>query len=259
MGFFDSLFGKKKEDAVSRKICPVCGTEFSDKGMDVSDGTICLSCWEIVMDDFESGLLDEQDDFFIAPIKAAVKTKKAEREAINRAKAQKPEKCPLCGGKMPKIMTMEVKDGYICDVCFEKFSGLEDRKETEKALEDMTIKELSALFALAEKKQEAKALRMEQDRCPVCGGDVSEKSTGSFWGDIKKSVKDGFPAFVVLKDNWKICGECADKVRAVYPVAHSRKPDGDGGYEDVYVDPLNDVTLEVFKKVLADAEAKSRE
>ena len=185
-----------------------------------------------------------------------MKTKKAEREAINRAKAQKPESCPLCGGKMPKIMTMEVKDGYICDVCFEKFSGLEDRKETEKALEDMTIKELSALFALAEKKQEAKALRMEQDRCPVCGGDVSEKSTGSLWGDVKKSVKEGFPAFVVLKDNWKICGECADKVRAVYPVAHSRKPDGDGGYEDVYVDPLNDVTLEAFKKVLADEEAK---
>ena len=120
----------------------------------------------------------------------------------------------------------------------------------------MTIKELSALFALAEKKQEAKALRMEQDRCPVCGGDVSEKSTGSLWGDVKKSVKEGFPAFVVLKDNWKICGECADKVRAVYPVAHSRKPDGDGGYEDVYVDPLNDVTLEAFKKALADEEAK---
>ena len=36
-------------------------------------------------------------------------------------------------------------------------------------------------------------------------------------------------------------------------------PDGDGGYEDVYVDPLNDVTLEAFKKALADVEAKSRE
>ena len=35
MGFFDSLFGKKKEDAVSKKKCPVCGMEFSDKGMDV--------------------------------------------------------------------------------------------------------------------------------------------------------------------------------------------------------------------------------
>ena len=156
MGFFDSLFGKKKEDAAIKKICPVCGSEFSDKGMDVSDGTICLSCWEIVMDDFESGILDEQGDFFIAPIKAAVQTKKAEQDAISRAKAQKPENCPICGGKMPKFMTMETKDGYICDACFGKFSDLEDRKETEKALEDMTIKELSALFALAEKKQEAK-------------------------------------------------------------------------------------------------------
>ena len=94
---------------------------------------------------------------------------------------------------------------------------------------------------------------------PICRILYTNYFPSSLWGDIKKSVKDGFPAFVVLKDNWKICGECADKVRAVYPVAHSRKPDGDGGYEDVYVDPLNDVTLEAFKKVLADAEAKSLE
>ena len=58
MGFFDSLFGKKKEEAKSKKICPVCGTEFSDKGMDVNDGTICSSCWDLVLDDFESGKMD---------------------------------------------------------------------------------------------------------------------------------------------------------------------------------------------------------
>ena len=29
MGFFDSLFGKKKEDATVKRICPVCGMEFS--------------------------------------------------------------------------------------------------------------------------------------------------------------------------------------------------------------------------------------
>lgn len=259
MGFFDSLFGKKKEDAAIRKICPVCGSEFSDKGMDVSDGTICLSCWETVMDDFESGKLDETDDFFIAPIKTAVTNKKAEQDVIRRAKEKKPAFCPLCGEKMPTLMTMEAKDGYICDDCFGKFSDLEERKETEKALEDTTIKELSALFALEEKRQAAKKLRMEQDACPVCGGDVSEKSTGSLWGDVKKSVKDGFPSFVVLKDNWKICAECADKVRTLYPVEHTRKPDGDGGYEDVYKDPLNDVTLEEFKKVLADAEINGRQ
>ena len=254
MGFFDSLFGKKKEDATVKRICPVCGMEFSNKGMDVSDGTICLSCWEAVMDDFESGKLDETEDFFIAPIKAAVTNKKAKQDGIRRAKGKKPEFCPLCGRKMPKLMTMEAKDGYICDACFGKFSDLEKQKETEEALEDMTIKELSALFSLEEKRQAAKEIRKEQDVCPVCGGDVSEKSTGSLWGDIKKSVKDGFPSFVVLKDNWKICGKCADKVRTLYPVAHSRKPDGDGGYEDVYTDPLNNVSLEEFKKALADTD-----
>ena len=259
MGLFDSLFGKKKDAAPIKKTCPVCGAEFSDKGMDVSDGTICLSCWEAVMDDFESGKMDEQDDFFIAPIRVAVNTKKAGQDTIRRAKAKKPEACPLCGGKMPKLMTPEAKDGYICDDCFGKFIDLEERKETEKALADMTISELSALFSLEEKRQAAKQLRMEQDVCPVCGGDVSEKSTGSLWGDIKKSVKDGFPPFVVLKDNRKICVECADKVRASYPVAHSRKPDGDGGYEDVYTDPLNEITLEEFKKALADADIKQRQ
>ncbi len=253
MGFFDSLFGKKKEEAKSKKICPVCGTEFSDKGMDVNDGTICSSCWDLVLDDFESGKMDETEDFFIAPIKEAVKAKKAEQASLSRAKAEKPETCPICGGKMPKLLTMEVKDGYICDNCLEIFCELEKRRETEVPIGDMTLKELTELFALEKKRQAAAELRKEQDACPVCGGDVSEKSTGSLWGDIKKSVNDGFPAFVVLKDNWKICSECAGKVREMYPIEHSRIPDGDDGYEDVYKDPLNKVTLEEFKKALADA------
>lgn len=253
MGFFDSLFGKKKEEAKPKKICPVCGAEFSDKGMDVNDGTICSSCWDLVLDDFECGKMDETEDFFIAPIKEAVKAKKAEQESLSQAKAEKPKSCPLCGGKMPKLLTMEVKDGYICDDCLSKFCELERRRETENPIGDMTLKELSELLALEEKRQAAAELRKEQDACPVCGGDVSEKSTGSLWGDIKKSVSDGFPAFVVLKDNWKICRECAGKVREKYPIEHTRIPDDDDGYEDVYKDPLNEVTLEEFKKELEEA------
>ena len=39
MGFFDSLFGKKKEEKKpeEKRICPVCGNSFTGRGMDVHD------------------------------------------------------------------------------------------------------------------------------------------------------------------------------------------------------------------------------
>ena len=206
MGFFDSLFGKKKEEKKpeEKRICPVCGNSFTGKGMDVHDGIICLDCWDLVLEDFEMGRMDEDKEFYIAPIKAAVLAKKGELAADKEAKAKKPEACPICGGKMPKFMTMEVKDGYICDECFHKFNELEENGEIDKELENITLKELSALIAKADKQKAANEKRKEQDACPVCGANVSEKSTGSLWGDIKQSVKDEIPKFVLLRDNQKI-------------------------------------------------------
>ena len=54
MGFFDSLFGKKKEEKKPevKRNCPVCGKDFSGKGMDVHDGIICMDCWETLPKDF---------------------------------------------------------------------------------------------------------------------------------------------------------------------------------------------------------------
>ena len=88
---------------------------------------------------------------------------------------------------------------------------------------------------------------------------MSEKSTGSLWGDIKRSVKDEIPKFVLLKDNQKICAECAEKVRLLYPVQYSRKYAGDGEYEDVYNDTLNTITLAEYKQALADVKTKRKE
>ena len=261
MGFFDSLFGKKKEEKKpeEKRICPVCGNSFTGRGMNVHDGIICMDCWELVMDDFEMGRMDEDKEFYIAPIKAAVLAKKGEIASDKAAKAEKPEVCPICGGKMPKFMSMEVKDGYICDECFHTFNELEENGVTDKALEDTTLKELSALIARADKQKAAKEQRKEQDTCPVCGANVSEKSTGSLWGDIKRSVKDEIPKFVLLKDNQKICEECAEKVRLLYPVQYSRKYAGDGEYEDVYNDTLNTITLAEYKQALADVKTKRKE
>ena len=87
---------------------------------------------------------------------------------------------------------------------------------------------------------------------------MSEKSTGSLWGDIKRSVKDEIPKFVLLKDNQKICEECAEKVRLLYPVQYSRKYAGDGEYEDVYNDTLNTITLAEYKQALADVKTKRK-
>ena len=102
MGFFDSLFGKKKEEKKpeEKRICPVCGNSFTGRGMNVHDGIICMDCWELVMDDFEMGRMDEDKEFYIAPIKAAVLAKKGEIASDKAAKAEKPKACPICGGKI---------------------------------------------------------------------------------------------------------------------------------------------------------------
>ena len=261
MGFFDSIFGKKKEEKKpeEKRICPVCGNSFTGRGMDVQDGIICLDCWELVMDDFEMGRMDDDKELYIAPIKAAVLAKMNEIASDKAAKAEKPEVCPICGEKMPKFMSMEVKDGYICDDCFHKFNQLEEDGETDKALEDTTLKELSALIALADKQKADNEQRKEQDACPVCGANVSEKSTGSLWGDIKRSVKEEIPTFVVLRDNQKICTECAEKVRLLYPLQYSLTYAGNDMYEGAHFDTLNRITLAEFRKALEDVTVKRQQ
>ena len=261
MGFFDSIFGKKKEEKKpeEKRICPVCGNSFTGRGMNVHDGIICMDCWELVMDDFEMGRMDEDKEFYIAPIKAAVLAKKGEIASDKAAKAEKPKVCPICGGKMPKLLTAEVKDGYICDECFHTFNELEENGETDKALEDTTLKELSVLIARADKQKVAKEQRKEQDACPVCGANVSEKSTGSLWGDIKRSVKDEIPKFVLLKDNQKICAECAEKVRLLYPVLYTQTHDSDGDPTGSHLDTLHNITLAEFRKALEDVTVKRQQ
>jgi len=261
MGFFDSIFGKKKDEKKQevKRICPVCGQEFTGNGLDVHDGTICFACWELVMDDFESGRMDDDKEFYIAPIKKAVIAKKAELAADKAAKSEKPEVCPICGGKMPKFMTMDVKDGYICDDCFSKFNELEKNGETDKELENITLKELAALITRADNQKAAIEKRKEQDACPICGASVSEKSTGSLWGDIKRSVKDEIPKFVLLQDNQKICAECAEKVRLLYPILYSKTYVGNDIYEVVHIDTLNRITLEEFRKALEDVKVKRKQ
>ena len=213
MGFFDSIFGKKKEEKKTedKRICPVCGNSFTGRGMDVHDGIICLDCWELVMDDFEMGRMDEDKDFYIAPIKAAVLAKKGEIASDKAAKAEKPIVCPICGGKMPKLLTAEVKDGYICDECFHTFNELEENGETDKALED------------------------------------------------KRSVKDEIPKFVLLKDNQKICAECAEKVRLLYPVLYTQTHDSDGDPTGSHLDTLHNITLAEFRKALEDVTVKRQQ
>lgn len=227
--------------------------------MDVHDGIICLDCWDLVLDDFEMGRMDEDKEFYIAPIKAAVLAKKGEIAADKAAKAEKPKVCPICGGKMPKLLTAEVKDGYICDECFHTFNELEENGDTDKALEDTTLKELSALIARADKQKAANEKRKEQDTCPVCGANVSEKSTGSLWGDIKRSVKDEIPKFVLLKDNQKICEECAEKVRLLYPVLYTQTHDSDADPTGTHLDTLHNITLADFRKALEDVIVKRKQ
>ena len=100
---------------IGTKICPVCGKEFKGLGNICKDGDYCNECEKKVRLVFAN---DEEDHLSAAAIREKL-DKYADAIAAYDS-VEKPETCPICGKKLPKLMHMRLLDAYICMGCAEK-------------------------------------------------------------------------------------------------------------------------------------------
>ena len=101
------------------KVCPICGKEFKGLGNICKDGDYCNECEKKVRLVFVE---DEEDYLSAAKIRARLNKYADAIAAYDSVK--KPETCPICGKKLPKLMHMRLLDAYICMDCAEKASGM---------------------------------------------------------------------------------------------------------------------------------------
>ena len=97
------------------KVCPICGKEFKGLGNICKDGDYCNECEKKVRLVFVE---DEEDHLPAAKIRAKLNKYADAIAAYDSIK--KPETCPICGKKLPKLMNMRLLDAFICMGCAEK-------------------------------------------------------------------------------------------------------------------------------------------
>ena len=97
------------------KVCPICGKEFKGLGNICKDGDYCNECEKKVRLVFVE---DEEDHLPAAKIRAKLNKYAGAIAAYDSIK--KPETCPICGKKLPKLMNMRLLDAFICMGCAEK-------------------------------------------------------------------------------------------------------------------------------------------
>ena len=97
------------------KVCPICGKEFKGLGNICKDGDYCNECEKKVRLVFVE---DEEDYLPAAKIRAKLNKYAGSIAAYDSIK--KPETCPVCGKKLPKLMNMRLLDAFICMGCAEK-------------------------------------------------------------------------------------------------------------------------------------------
>ena len=100
---------------IGTKICPVCGKEFKGLGNICKDGDYCNECEKKVRLVFAN---DEEDHLSAAAIREKLDKYADAIAAYDSIK--KPETCPICGKKLPKLMNMRLLDAFICMGCAEK-------------------------------------------------------------------------------------------------------------------------------------------
>jgi hypothetical protein len=101
------------------KICAVCGNEFKGSGNICKDGYYCNECEKKIRRVFPE---DEEDYLPAADIRKKLDKYTAAIAAYDSV--QRPENCPVCGKKLPKLMHMRLLDAYICMGCAEKAAGM---------------------------------------------------------------------------------------------------------------------------------------
>ena len=97
---------------MTEKICAVCGNPYKGIGSICKGGSYCDACSKKLR------LVCREDDaeFMSASrIREMLNRYASEIEAYDTV--QKPETCPLCGKKLPKLLNLRMLDAYICDDC----------------------------------------------------------------------------------------------------------------------------------------------
>lgn len=97
---------------MTEKICAVCGNPYKGIGSICKDGSYCEACSKKLR------LVCREDDaefMSASQIREMLNRYASEIEAYDTV--QKPETCPLCGKKLPKLLNLRILDTYICDDC----------------------------------------------------------------------------------------------------------------------------------------------
>ncbi len=101
------------------KTCCICGKEFKGMGHPCKDGDYCGDCEKKVTRVFPG-----EDAYHEASAAIWAKLEKYADAIAAYDSVPKAETCPICGKKLPKLMSMRLLDAYICMSCAEKASGL---------------------------------------------------------------------------------------------------------------------------------------
>lgn len=97
---------------MAEKNCAVCGNPYKGIGSSCKDGSYCDACSKKLR------LVCREDDaefMSASQIREMLNRYASEIEAYNTV--QKPETCPLCGKKLPKLLNLRMLDAYICADC----------------------------------------------------------------------------------------------------------------------------------------------
>jgi len=97
---------------MAEKNCAVCGNPYKGIGSSCKDGSYCDACSKKLR------LVCREDDaefMSASQIREMLNRYASEIEAYNTV--QKPETCPFCGKKMPKLLNLRMLDAYICADC----------------------------------------------------------------------------------------------------------------------------------------------
>ena len=181
------------------KVCPICGKEFKGLGNICKDGDYCNECEKKVRLVFVE---DEEDHLPAAKIRAKLNKYAGAIAAYDSIK--KPETCPICGKKLPKLMNMRLLDAFICMGCAEKARDMLHTGYA--AVGCMCLSEIQPLFGQA----------------AVQGGRAD--SSGVFHNaDALRIV------YPLIRTLWKVPGEDGYEVEYIDPLDSLSEAVAEGG------------------------------
>ena len=104
---------------MAEKNCAVCGNPYKGIGSSCKDGSYCDACskklWLVCRE-------DDAEFMSASQIREMLNRYASEIEAYDTV--QKPETCPFCGKKLPKLLNLRMLDAYICADCGNRASEM---------------------------------------------------------------------------------------------------------------------------------------